>query len=389
MKNYLIYITCTVAHKKFRDRLDAALRAGYDVLVIGYCRGCKIERSCIDSTSGVTYFLVDTPKKMGIYSRLGLLLKLIGSIIVVRIKYGRPRVILVNTAELLLLSFVLFFDKARRIYDLADIHPVQYGDGIFSKCFRLVEARILKSRKWETVVTSPWFCWGYLRPILHSDTSCYLIENKLIGRDRVSTPSFPIEIASESSLCIGWTGLLRCGESFDLLLDLCMRNKRINLDLIGVVDELNSERLALARSLGNVRMLGEYVEEELVKKLADVHFLWACDFSDGLNSRLLLPNRLYQGIFYGKPLIAEAGTATGWVVEYYGIGIVLEEFSVRNLSVCLGDISQDEYDYWRGNCISLRDKVVRGEEWRNFLHTSDKLDSKKIGDAVDVSLVLR
>ena len=389
MANNLIFITSTVSHKKFRDRLDAAMRAGYDVKVIGYCRDREIKNLRSDDSDRVNYFLVNAPSKMGAFSRIPFLLKLIAKIISVRFTYGKPSVILVNTAELLLLSSVLFIDKIRGIYDLADINPIQYGDGCFSNLFRLAEARILNSQKWDIVVTSPWFCWGYLRPVLRSGADCYLIENKLIGRADLPASSSSKCFDHKSPLTIGWTGLLRCNRSLGVLFDLCKFNARVNLDLIGSVRTLDGNLLDLANSLSNIRILGEYLEEKLADKLTDVHFIWACDFFDGLNSKFLLPNRLYQGIFYGKPLIAEAGTATGYVVDYYDIGMVLEDFSAVNLSAVLSGITQEKYDKWRANCIRMSDRVLRGMEWRDFLRTSGQQNAQQIGDEVDVSIVMR
>ena len=388
MNNKLIFITSTINHNKFRDRLDAAFVAGYDIIVVGYGRNGGTKIAVSDAADRVTYYIVDSPSRMGIVSRLPFLLKLILKIVYVRIKHGRPGVILVNNAELLLSSSILFPGKTRRIYDLADIHPVQYGGGLFAKLFRAAEARALRSKKWEIVVTSPWFYWNYVLPVLHVASDCYLIENKLIGRDRVGACSSPMRVELNSSLFIGWTGILRCDRSFDILLDLCASNKLVNVDLIGVLGSLDAGLLARAKSLSNIRVLGEYCEEELGDKLIDVHFLWACDFTDGLNSKLLLPNRLYQGVFYRKPLIAAAGTAAGYVVEHYDIGIVLEDFSAVNLSHCLSAVTQEQYDQWVNNCARLSDRVLRGDEWRNFLRVLDQRDSPKLGDEVDVSVVM-
>lgn len=366
MTKTLFFLTSTVKHKKYFDRIAAAIDAGYVVVVLGFDRANEHNSAGRIDERRVHYLLVRVPSQFTLVGRLFLLSKLIGKIIYARFHYGQPDVVLVNAADFLVVATVFFNYAARKIYDLADINPVQYGSSLVSIAFRKLESIALKYG-WEVVVTSPWFYWVYLAGILKSTQRCYLIENKLVGERRLAIPVRRLSYIS-GEYTVGWSGLLRCNRSFDVLLALCERGeKNVGLNLIGDVSNLDPALIVKAKSLRNVEFSGAYLENEIGNKLVNTDFLWACDLSDGLNSELLLPNRLYQGVFYGKPLIAEEGTATAKVVKHFDIGVILQKCTNENLARQLKDVSQEQYDCWVSNCTHLRERSLRGAEWRNFL----------------------
>ena len=45
----------------------------------------------------------------------------------------------------------------------------------------------------------------------------------------------------------------------------------------------------------------------------------------GINNLTLLPNRLYNGLIYGKPLIAMNGTYLADIMKDYQVGLVLNK----------------------------------------------------------------
>lgn len=77
----------------------------------------------------------------------------------------------------------------------------------------------------------------------------------------------------------------------------------------------------------NVRFGGRYDWPlELAEIYRDVDVVWAGDFHDaGANSKWLLPNRLYEGGYYGAPPLAPADSETGRWIEAQGFGFTLTE----------------------------------------------------------------
>ena len=388
MKKTMFFLSTSLHHKKFRDRLAAAIDADYHVVVIAYNKGHIQSNELNNLLSEAEIFLVGSPPNSNIIMRLLQWPKVIFAILNARRKFGVPDVLLVNSAEYLVLGTIFLNSVLRKIYDLADINPLQYGDSLFSKIFRQIESFFL-GNCWEVVVTSPWFYWEYINAVLCVKPQCTLIENKLIGKRNLPKSSANKYLDSKNGITIGWTGILRCNRSFELLLRLCELNPHvIKLHLIGVVDYLRPELCTKASAMNNVQFMGIYNEEEIDAKFEGVDYLWGCDFSDGLNSKLLLPNRLYQGIFYAKPIIAEMGTATGKVVDYLKVGVVITDFSSDELIKKLLNISSDQYSEYIENCTLLRDKVVRKNEWSDYLEGRGEYRCGRLTSDETVSVVL-
>jgi succinoglycan biosynthesis protein ExoL len=154
-----------------------------------------------------------------------------------------------------------------------------------------------------------------------------LVENRL-------PPGFeygarPAEHARTQKLRIGWFGNLRCERSLSLLLDLAARFP----DQIELVMRGNPAQAAIADfeervgGRANVRFGGPYAwPQDLAEIYRGVDLVWAGDFHDpGANSKWLLPNRLYEGGYYGAPPLAPSDSETGRWIDAHGFGFTLAE----------------------------------------------------------------
>ena len=71
----------------------------------------------------------------------------------------------------------------------------------------------------------------------------------------------------------------------------------------------------------------------------EVHFSWAIDFfEEGLNSKWLLPNRLYEGCRFGAVPIAMRETETGRFLADRHLGLLLDDASPDALAALLGSL---------------------------------------------------
>jgi succinoglycan biosynthesis protein ExoL len=139
--------------------------------------------------------------------------------------------------------------------------------------------------------------------------------------------------------------VLRCWRSFGLLLDLARKlGDRVEIVMHGTpaLTEIPDFHQRI-QGIANVRFLGRYrAPEDLAKIYAGLDVVWAGDFMEaGFNSVWLLPNRLYEGGYYGVPAIAPAGTQTAeWILERK-VGFVLEENLATTLPALIEQIASD------------------------------------------------
>ena len=132
-----------------------------------------------------------------------------------------------------------------------------------------------------------------------------------------------------SPLRLGWYGVLRCARTLDLLEELaCAFPSELQIVSAGqpALTQVPDfyERI---EALDNFCYAGPYkAPEDLAALYADVDLVWAGDFYQaGYNSKWLLPNRLYEGGYYGVPAIAPAESETGNWIAKREVGFVVPE----------------------------------------------------------------
>ncbi|MCA9217798.1 MAG: hypothetical protein KDB27_32235, partial [Planctomycetales bacterium] len=109
---------------------------------------------------------------------------------------------------------------------------------------------------------------------------------------------------------------------------------------------------------------GEYVApDDFPEIYSRVHFNWCGDFSDGDNSLWLLPNRIYEGGYFGIPAIAIEGYETGRVVKQRSLGATIDVPYVDSLKTFLLNLNPEQYRAMR--------KGIETQPRENFVGIED------------------
>lgn len=217
--------------------------------------------------------------------------------------------------------------RARLVYECLDVHRfLARGDAV-GLSLRAIEGRLLRDVA-LIVVSSPAFLREYFDKRHTYRPPARIVENRLpsgfeYGARPVGGP------AASTKLRIGWFGNLRCARSLALLLDLADRfPERIELSLRGVPAQAAvADFDARVRGRANVNFGGRYAwPRDLAQIYRGVDVVWAGDFHDpDANSKWLLPNRIYEGGYYGVPPFAPADSETGRWIEAHNFGFTLPE----------------------------------------------------------------
>ena len=300
------------------------------------------------------------------------------NVFVAALKAGRWRD-LVRGSDVLLarnLEMWLIADAARSwagarvpiVYECLDVHNLLSGHGIPSKLLRRLERRALQKSK-ALVVSSPGFLTNHferlgvkLPPVIMAENKRFLPEIDDRGQDdgRVAGPPWRI----------GWFGVLRCEESFQILLAAARRHPElIDVELRGRPTEKLQDLINQHLPIPNMRFGGPYTTSDLATLYRGCHLTWAIDYSErGLNSDWLLPNRLYEGGYFNNPAIALAGTETANWLHARGVGILLENPAV-DLDGFLSTLTATRYDDLRRASarIPLTDLIYTTDECRRLV----------------------
>jgi succinoglycan biosynthesis protein ExoL len=232
--------------------------------------------------------------------------------------------------------------RARLVYECLDVHRFLAREDALGAGLRAAEAALIRDVA-LVVVSSPAFVREYFDKRHPGRVRSLLVENRLpSGFDYGPRPSEAT--SADGRLRIGWFGNLRCERSLALLLNLAARfPDKVEVKLRGAPAQAAiADFDARVSGQGNVHFGGRYAwPQDLGAIYRDVDVVWAGDFHDaGANSKWLLPNRLYEGGYYGVPPIAPTDSQTGRWIEAQGFGFVLSEpleetlpAFVRNLDI--------------------------------------------------------
>jgi succinoglycan biosynthesis protein ExoL len=331
------------------DALDAAVQrrivsfkaAGANVLGFTMRRGSAVDTPWENIDLGLT-------QDAAFVQRLAAMLRAIPALVKHRARLAAADVIYARNLDMLLLAQLakwLAGARANLVYECLDVHRFLPRQNLLGATLRAVEGALLK-RTSRVVVSSPAFCREHLELRYPGRFRAVLVENRMPeGFDYGPRPDPKAAAPEGSVLRIGWFGNLRCRRSLELLLDTADQlPDRVRIILHGTPTSADlpdfHDRIA---GRTNVDYGGRYKwPDDLAELYSSVDLVWAGDFHDpGANSAWLLPNRLYEGGYYGVPAIAPKDCEAGRWIEDRGFGFVVAEPLEEALPGFLGGVGWD------------------------------------------------
>jgi succinoglycan biosynthesis protein ExoL len=271
-----------------------------------------------------------------------------------------PDVIVARNLEMLALAKranSAFGGNVPVVYECLDIHRLLLRSGVIGAAMRGAEQFLSRDVR-MLVTSSPAFVEQHFRRILDTRVPIELVENKVLELgDYAQAEARAAPSRKGPPWRIGWFGALRCRRSLDLLsaFSRAMEGK-VEIVLRGrpaYSEFADFDRLVASEPY--VSFHGPYRNPgDLPDIYGDVHFVWAIDFfEEGLNSKWLLPNRLYEGCRQGGVPIAMRGTQTASFLEELGCGLLLSEPSKAALHEAVGALDAQGYAIQKQRVTSI------------------------------------
>jgi succinoglycan biosynthesis protein ExoL len=229
------------------------------------------------------------------------------------------------------------------VYEALDVHRLLTRPDPIGLILRRIEHKYLKQTS-GLVVSSPAYLRNYFEPRHRDAYFPTLLENRLAASAAsLSRPTDLTPRPAGAPLRLGWVGKMRCRRSLDILVALARRmgGDKLEIHLHGNVAETEIPDLAgRIAGVGNIYHHGRYKwPDDLAKIYGGLDVVWAGDFMEaGYNSLWLLPNRLYEGGFYGTPSIAPAGAETAKWSEDRAVGFSAAEPLAESLPLLVEDL---------------------------------------------------
>lgn len=121
------------------------------------------------------------------------------------------------------------------------------------------------------------------------------------------------------------------------------------------------------QKIDNVKLTGRYEKKQESDLYKNSDFINILIPNDSINSRTLLPNRLYNAAIYGKPMLAFEGTYLAEIVNKYNLGIVVESFDNIEIEIMeyINDFKLEFYE--NGRTLFFEGVIKENIEFRNRL----------------------
>lgn len=245
------------------------------------------------------------------------------------------------------------------IYECLDIHRLMTRTDAAGAVMRALEGRVLAASA-ATLISAPAFDTAYFRKHFGDRARILLLENKLAyGLDLPPRPS--MSARPERPLTIGWFGNLRCRRSLALMRAVSrMEGVRVVMRGYAAETEIPDFEAQVAAEPG-MSFGGRYrFPDDLAAMYAEVDLVWAGDFHDaGANSAWLLPNRIYEGGYFGAPALAPSASETGRWLDAHGLGFTLNEPLETTLPALLAHMTPERLTEARRAVLQAPEDLFR------------------------------
>ena len=277
-------------------------------------------------------------------------------------------------------------------YECLDIHPAVVGEGATGRVLRSWERRILR-RSAMLVVSSPGFVSNYFGHLGIHLPELILAENKLVlsqGQTESERPQYDAA-GRGPPWRIGWCGVLRCAESFKILMNLAQRlPELVDIELRGRPVEELATLIGRHLPIANMRFAGAYTLSDLASVYAGCDLTWGVELLHrDHNSRWHLPNRIYEGGYYNSPVIAHAGTEIAAWLNARGTGVLLGD-PYTDLEPFIAGLTTSAYDTLRRSAANVptNDLVWSAEDCRRLTHRLTGKHQPATFDDADPAILL-
>ena len=250
-------------------------------------------------------------------------------------KYKYDKIIVFGIQLVFFLNKYLIKDYSNRyIIDIRDYHGM-------IKYFN-IEKVIEKSN--FTVISSP----GYKEWLPESDKYVTNHNTQIQGLKDLVEPDYSWK--NKKKISIAYIGAIRDYKINIDFINSLKNSDRFDLYYHGEGDiNKDIQEYLIRNDIKNVHLTGRYQKEDeeslyLSSDLANVLIP-----NDTINSKTLLPNRLYNAVKYGKPILALKGTYLCEQIEKYNLGIIVDTLDnvAEHIDNNLNNYDMEKYEVGR------------------------------------------
>lgn len=255
-----------------------------------------------------------------------------------------------------LIAMLAMDKRTPLLYEVGDIRNPEPTKSTMARMIYMLERTIVR-RAARVVVTAPAFLANYYIPMHQSvEAKGQVVENKLPG-DCIANMPRPVEFVSRRPTRLGFIGALRYENSLLPMIDAV--RERQGVYEFHIYGDGPLREAVRARVGENVFYHGPFRNPEELSKIYDaIDINYVVYDNRDANVRMALPNKLYESIYFGKPLIVASETQLSKRVEELGIGFVTDPRCVGFAKKLLDTLCIDDVRECANSALALGESVA-------------------------------
>lgn len=339
----IVFILGSISQPRCIKRIQSFLNAGYGVEVYGFDRNIYRQNAAIE---GVNFHILNEQKDGSNY-----LLKTI------QFHKGIQSIIKKeNKNECIFYSFgfaITLFMLLNRVLYIYEISDILYGYKKyvgFQWLFKIID-KILIKKSLLTVMTSE----GFLNYLYKNERTHDIIiqPNRLTANFlKISRPS--IKQINSNKLVFSYVGAIRYPNTVFRFAKIIGKSyPNFQFHFYGE-SYLSGQAKKISDEYENVFYHGAFKNpEDLEKIYQNIDILVACYDTEGLNERIAEPNKLYESLYFKKPIIVSKGIFLEKQVMKYKSGFSIDATSDKNIYNFLNELRIEKLKEIQNNISSV------------------------------------
>lgn len=340
IKPRAVILSPTSSQPRYHRRASMLLAAGYTVEVYAFERNFYVENTFPSSVTVTSLGEIESGRY---FTRIPKLLRAVFRVRRYEKRHSTaPALVYAFGLDMAMIGKLAMPTSIPLVYEVGDVQNPLPHDRAASKFFSLVERNVM-ARCQMLAVTSPGFIsdyFGILNPEIVQKTM--VIENKLAREiaEKFSRPSKPK--VPTRPLKIGYIGAFKYENCiFPLIHAVAKRKGDFELHFYGD-GSLKKDILEYVAKHDNVFYHGSFASTQDLQKIYDaVHLSYVVYDNHDPNVRMALPNKLYDGPYFGVPLVVAENTLLAKRVRELGIGLVADPRAENYADVLLDGLSPE------------------------------------------------
>ncbi len=335
-----VILSSALSQPRYHRRAAMLLEAGYNLQVYGYQRGYYEENTYPD---GVQIISLGQVESRHYIRRIPKLLK---SALFIK-KYEKqfhesPALVYAFGLDMALIGNFVMSGSIPLIYEIGDIQNPLPHTGIASKMIAITEKLILRKCR-KLVVTSPAFIPNYFERLdSNIAKKSLVIENKLA---RESAQRFPRPQTPKQAMLpikIGYIGAFKYRNCILSLMEATAKKKgKFELHFYGD-GSMKKEICEYANAHSNISYHGSFSSSaDLGEIYRSIDLSYVVYDSTDPNVRMAIPNKLYEGPYFGVPLVVAKNTFLAERVRELRIGFVIDPQEKGSLDKLMDQITPE------------------------------------------------